>query len=577
MKKKVTIYQYYSINFLKLVFIPVILIFLLAIFLVLFQSGDTQIKELDLTNKLVADSLKSEISQYSVEISSYIIANNQSVLSTLTQYANATINEKYLYSQQMQFHYNASFLQLQNYTAFSFYLKDTTIFALEHKRTLPYETVQNEVWYEDALANPDKIRVCIQKSSDILQNPDVVTPDSLLSFALHPQELGTGSQVDMISVCIESETLMQIKNADTWAEGVSIILTDDSGNVIYASDDKYTVQDADTVKLKDLDTGNTFFVSQKDLRTGYNIITVKDYTLAQEYINIILLIAVGIIIVFALLYIFFKKLLERIITPINELSNTMQSVAENAMLNTYTNSGFYEISVIEKTYNNMAQHINNLLVENKRKEREKHEEEMKVLELQFNPHFLSNTLGNIRFMAIVANFESIRKMTESLINILDVSFRNSTSFHPLSEELEILNSYIYIMTIRYANNFDVNFDVGEDCKDIMMPKLLLQPFIENSITHGFEEKDTHGKIDITIKKYGQNIRFNIRDNGNGMSSERIDEIIKKEPKDGKNIGVSNINKRLELYFGVQSKLKIKSVLGEYCEVCFDIPVIESKM
>ena len=118
---------------------------------------------------------------------------------------------------------------------------------------------------------------------------------------------------------------------------------------------------------------------------------------------------------------------------------------------------------------------------------------------------------------------------------------------------------------------EVAYDIDEECLSKKVPKLFLQPFVENSIEHGFENIDTIGEIKISIKQKDTQIYFEILDNGEGMTQEKILEVLSILKSNGKKVGVTNINKRLNLYFGDEYKLSIESEVGKYTKIYFYVP------
>lgn len=120
-------------------------------------------------------------------------------------------------------------------------------------------------------------------------------------------------------------------------------------------------------------------------------------------------------------------------------------------------------------------------------------------------------------MAQMAKFDGIRKMAEALVSIVSCSFRSNASFYTVREELEILDTYIYLMRIRYSNGFEVRYDVQEDCLSYMLPRLTLQPVVENSITHGFDEMDEElGQIKVSVYQDGGFLCLSSWDNAHGQ-------------------------------------------------------------
>ena len=183
-------------------------------------------------------------------------------------------------------------------------------------------------------------------------------------------------------------------------------------------------------------------------------------------------------------------------------------------------------------------------------------------------------------MAQVAGYAGIQKMAESLMKIVSCSFRSNISFYTLREELDVLDSYVYLMRIRYADSFEVSYDIAEDCLDYMLPRLLLQPVVENSITHGFAEMEEElGQIDVTARRKGEMLCLIVRDNGCGMSQEQIEQILHGHAQtvdDNTSIGLKNVLARIRLNFGGKAQMEITSEPQKYTQTVIRLPWKEEK-
>lgn len=195
---------------------------------------------------------------------------------------------------------------------------------------------------------------------------------------------------------------------------------------------------------------------------------------------------------------------------------------------------------------------------------------MEALQSQINPHFLVNTLGSMRFMAMVAKFDSIKNMAEALINILSTSFRQAASLYTINEELEMLESYIYLMKIRYAENFLVEYRIDDNCRRCLIPRLVLQPIVENCIVHGFEDSEDIGHILVEASRNRDAVVITISDDGQGMSPERLAEVL------SASIGISNVQKRVRLNFGELYGVRIESKPGAGTRVTLTIPATDKE-
>lgn len=219
-------------------------------------------------------------------------------------------------------------------------------------------------------------------------------------------------------------------------------------------------------------------------------------------------------------------------------------------------------------------YFRNLLTQTEKNQKEKYQEELLALQSQMNPHFLMNTLNTLKVMAVTARFDGMRDMVTALENILAAVLNRDGGFYRVSDELSVLNSYIYIMQFRYMDSFEVKMDITPETLNCKVPKLL-QPVVENSITHGFDGLDEQlGEIIVTGYIKGDKLIFEVTDNGKGMDEQTIEAVLKGEKRSGcRSIGVSNTHRRLRLNFGEAYGVQIQSEKGKYTKVRLSLPVI----
>jgi two-component system sensor histidine kinase YesM len=212
-----------------------------------------------------------------------------------------------------------------------------------------------------------------------------------------------------------------------------------------------------------------------------------------------------------------------------------------------------------------TEEMNHLKMENKL--------EIQALQSQINPHFLVNTLESIKIIAHFSRNRTIEKMLKAMVTIVSTSFRNSTSFYSIEEELEIIKSYIYLMCQRNNEEIDTNFSIQEEASGAFLPRLILQPIVENSIIHGFDRLEWKGILNVSVKKKGEFIYICIEDNGKGMNEECQEASFKVNPLLGKNIGLSNVKNRLNLIYGDKAGLEVNSKENEGTKVILHIPFV----
>ncbi len=214
--------------------------------------------------------------------------------------------------------------------------------------------------------------------------------------------------------------------------------------------------------------------------------------------------------------------------------------------------------------------------------------ELDALQSQINPHFLYNTLETIRGQALIDDNTEIAIMVEALAMFFRYSISGKGNLVPLRDELTSINNYMIIQKYRFNNRFSLEIYIDEDDKvayDFFVPRLMIQPIVENAIFHGLEEMESNGKVSIEIILTDKNLIITVSDNGKGMSKELLEKInceIKKFTMfDDKNkrdeyqkigIALSNINKRIELLFGGDYGLTVYSTLGQGTDVEIYIPI-----
>ena len=249
-----------------------------------------------------------------------------------------------------------------------------------------------------------------------------------------------------------------------------------------------------------------------------------------------------------------------------KLNYALQTVdKENLDIHVQINSQD-EIAQIYQQFNLMIGRINHLIAENKESEQKKRVAEIQALQSQITPHFLYNTLNTIKFLAILQGVNNIQAVVENLSTILHVSM-DKRQFIAIQEEIDFTNSYIEIQKYRYCNKFSAEVFSDPDLLDFKIPKMILQPIVENAFSHGIAPLKREGILTVKFLREDNDIIICVRDNGVGMEPEQIQQILSKDGEEN-HIGVYNVNSRIKMYFGAKYGLSIRSEKGLY--TCVDI-------
>ncbi len=573
-ERRKSIQERYRSYYMRYIIIPIFAVFGSTVIVILYFSQREIETRVDLVQKQIEDSLNKETYDNAIQMSQLLVANDNQFVEDLGQYFRNEGTIKYEYREKLDEQYNQVILSKSPLIGIQMYSDEGETYNYKSAMEISYEDLKETEFYEQAHDNEDRVEIVITDRetmyTDIMSNGD----SCMMSMIMAPTKSDITDEVDLIMMNVTSQALESIRSANQWAEDVSIYLYDNQREVLQASDDIHLDEVQAYIMDRDHSINGLLLKESEISRTGWRLVVVAPNTqISSTYRTILTVAFLILVVVFSLFYWFITRLLEDIINPINKLSKTMKKVERQEVFEKVKSEGPEEIVAIGNTYNEMIEKIQQLMDENIEKEREKQKEEIQALEAQINPHFLSNTVNAIQFVAKMAKFTNIEKMAESMNRILALTFRNKNNMQTLDNELNILEAYIYIMKIRYVNGFDVRFQIEDGCEKYNVPKLMLQPFIENAIIHGFSDKDDQGEVIVSVKREGDKLLFQIYDNGKGMSQETIIEVLNRKPQNGNKIAIANIHKRLKMYYGNDYSVQIKSEIGKYTEIYFYIPVI----
>ncbi len=252
----------------------------------------------------------------------------------------------------------------------------------------------------------------------------------------------------------------------------------------------------------------------------------------------------------------------RLSIPMTDLERGMREIEKLAEVSLRKNS-FYEIELLTENYNEMIRRIRQLMDDLSAKERTLRQAELNALISQINPHFLYNTLDTIIWMAEFNDSTKVIALTKSLAAFFRLSLNGGRELVTVADELEHVRQYLYIQKERYEDKLNYEIHASEDLLDYTVPKIILQPIVENSIYHGIKPLKGNGKITVCVKEENDSLIFTVTDNGVGFAPDSMKD---QEPSHPGSVGLSNVNERLRLYYGEGYGAKIHSAPGAGCTV-----------
>ena len=292
------------------------------------------------------------------------------------------------------------------------------------------------------------------------------------------------------------------------------------------------------------------------------IITKSAYILGLRNIPIILL---CIVLVVVLGYAFSKRL----VSCLERLTENMNQVHRGFRKVTVDSDSKDEVGTLIRSFKRMMEELNKLISEVYEAKIELQHTEMRALQAQINPHFLYNSLSIINWKAIEAEEDEISKVTLDLSTYYRTSLNRGETMTTVENEIRNIRAYLNIQLIMHDNSFRVEEEIDESCYQIMTPKLILQPLVENAIDHGLDPLEKEEKVlTIRVKKEENQVVFQVQDNGNGMPQEKAEQILGIQSP---GYGVHNVYERIKLLYKENGAMRIVSEEGRGTMVEIRIP------
>lgn len=227
-----------------------------------------------------------------------------------------------------------------------------------------------------------------------------------------------------------------------------------------------------------------------------------------------------------------------------------------------------DLTSIENYFYGMMQKVKTLMDESYRSKIRERDAQLMALQAQINPHFLYNTLDMINCMAFSIDAKEISSMINALSKYFRFSLNKGKSVVTIHEEIELAETYLSIQQKRFMGAIQYRFDIADETEEYSIPKLTLQPVIENAVLHGIQKKESRrGEVVIRSEKVGPDICFWIRDDGVGMDQTTISRVLNSpSEKSRSSYGLFNVNERLKLTYGEDYGIRIDSEINAFTEV-----------
>ena len=454
-----------------------------------------------------------------------------------------------------------------------------------------YDFLLQQDWVRQSIAEDGFVQWNMFAPAYVLEENDKT---NYISVARSMLSSSGGKRLATIVVSIEQTTLSQALGEFLYDPSDAVYIWTEDGKIVLSLDNEQAFSESDVRELTEnlqADSGSQIW------RNSLNSYLLSYYTLSRQFtfngqvLKVLYLIRYDhithemdkmqhgiLVILFAavILIIGLAFVLSRALTkPIEILSNTMLHYRPEDSIEGLDLKRKDEIGQLNHSFVKMGDTISDLFARQRRETEEKERYRYEALRAQVNPHFLFNTLNTIRWMAIIRNADNIVNCIDALATMLKYSMTRGGEMVTIREEIESINSYIYIYNCRYGERFIFEPDLSEEIQNLHVIKFILQPIVENSVLHGFKGQEQQGRILLYGDIEDDALKLFVEDNGTGLSPEAEEQLNKPRGK-VTGIGINNVNDRIRSSYGEKFGIRVYNgtVGGAIAE--YTLPVIREE-
>lgn len=445
---------------------------------------------------------------------------------------------------------------------------------------------QNERWYREASENPEEIQlISVVTGRNIVTNRSY-SIDDVFSLAKAVQDPETGEVLGVILLDIRHDIIQSSINGVTIGEKGFVFVMDQEDNIVYTPVNGivYRVNPKWVKAMEPMSVqiqGGSYQIrSELSPYTGWRTVGVFSMDEVMSSVNTIVYILFTCVIISLVLVVIVSFKFSRTLTnPIFKLKRLMKQAESGDLTVRFNFQHNDEIGELGQSFNHMIARIDQLIQMVYVEQENKRTAEMKSLQEQIKPHFLYNTLDTISWMARDYDAEDIVRLVDALTNMFRIGLSHGKDIITVKEEITHVSNYLYIQKIRYKDKLNYVIHVDESLYAIEVPKLILQPLVENAIYHGVKAKRGGGTITITGVPEGENLVFTVQDDGAGMLQEKVEELNRRMSErsvldEKKSFGLFYIRERIQLCYGTGYGVHVESALGEGTRVTITLPLYQ---
>lgn len=453
-------------------------------------------------------------------------------------------------------------------------MTDRRTFSSKEDTEKSLHNLLNSYWYIKHLSGNTKTS----------WNLRFIDPDDISSYALVYGKTiydDNGEVVGLIVLNSTQEVLFRTYQK-LLEEGERVYILDENGIIVSHSNPSMIGNWYQFMDVFEEEQGfNSYTVEERGSRryivanyhdpvSGWTFVEEHDITEILDSYFQMLQICIAVVLLGALIAIwlgyFYVKKISRSMT---QMTNEVAALDENELQPIETSQAYYEIETLSNAFNQLVERVQHLIHDIQLREQEKRKTEYDFLQAQLSPHFLHNTLIAIKSLIAMGQTEQAGRMMEEFVELLHIPATAEVQFVTLEQEIHLVRSFISIMNCRTAKDVTFYDEIPPQFRNAPVPRMLLQPVVGNAFFHGFAEREEDCEIHITAAGQNGTLQITVRDNGEGISPERLREVQSgRYASDGNHhgVGIRNIRKRLRILYGEKSDVELRSTVGEGTEV-----------
>ncbi len=452
------------------------------------------------------------------------------------------------------------------------------------KKTRINEIVNFEDTRKLARESKENLTWCLDKKNGKVKN---------IYLARIIKNMDSYDEIGLIVILMEKEFLESIYKSLNTSDVQNVAIMSSSGDLIVSMNqpDSQLLQDITQKSAKDkrgyfTDSKSDSLISYVSMKNpNWKIVTyIPLKELYKEVGNLgkwVVILCIISVIMLSILSVYISFDFTK---PLSRIVKGMSRIQKGEPVISYEDDRKDELGFLNKSFNNMAKEIDYLVKEIYQEQLTRTEAELKALQAQINPHFLFNTLESINWMAQLNNVPEISDTVTALASLMEASIGRDDKLITLKEEFDYIDNYVLIMKKRYEDRIEFITSLQKEAEAVLIPKLLIQPLIENAVYHGIDRIRDKGSIYLEAYVNDVSLIIEVIDNGAGIEPYELNDINESLAKTNdeyfrnlakrrnKSIGIENVNRRIKLFYGERYGLRIESEPGKYTKVIVTVPI-----